>query len=242
MLRVNIISIFPGMFDALGYGIVNRAVEKQALEVVLMNPRDFASNRYRTIDDRPYGGGPGMVMMPEPLSKAIDTVTGPNKSGPVVYLSPKGRRMTQRDVELFAGMNEVTLIAGRYEGIDERIIQTRVDDELSIGDYVLAGGEFAAMVMIEAVARLLPGVLGNEDSAEQDSFTSGMLDYPHYTRPECFEGLKVPGVLLSGDHKKIDAWRKQQALAVTKERRPDLLINSGDESKLETDVETRKND
>lgn len=242
MLRVNIISIFPEMFDALGYGIVSRAVEKQALEVVLTNPRDFAKNRYRTVDDRPYGGGPGMVMMPGPLSAAIDAATGPEKTGPVVYLSPKGRRMTQRDVELFAEMNEVTLIAGRYEGIDERIIDTRVDDELSIGDYVLAGGEFAALVMIEAVARLLPGVLGNENSADQDSFTSGMLDYPHYTRPECFEGVTVPEVLLSGDHKKIDIWRKQQALTVTKERRPDLLQNSGDESKLETDVETRKND
>lgn len=230
MLKVNVISIFPEMFDALGYGIVSRAVEKQALEVVITNPRDFANNRYRTIDDRPYGGGPGMVMMPEPLSAAIDAVTGPVKIGPVVYLSPKGRRMTQPDVELFAKMKEVTLIAGRYEGIDERIIDTRVDDELSIGDYVLAGGEFAAMVMIEAVARLLPCVLGNEDSADQDSFSSGLLEYPHYTRPECFEGFKVPGVLLSGDHKKIDVWRKQQALAVTKERRPDLLASTDDQS------------
>ncbi len=242
MLRVNIISIFPEMFDALNYGIVSRAVDKQALEVVLRNPRDYAKNRYRTVDDRPYGGGPGMVMMPDPLCAAIDAVTGPEKAGPVVYLSPKGRRMTQRDVEAFADMNEVTLIAGRYEGIDERVIQTRVDDELSIGDYVLAGGEFAAMVMVEAVARLLPGVLGNEDSAEQDSFSSGMLDYPHYTRPEVFEDIKVPGVLLSGDHKKIALWRQQQALAVTKERRPDLLANSDDESKFETDVETRRND
>jgi len=242
MLKVNIISIFPEMFDALNYGIVSRAIDKQALEVVLQNPRDFALNRYRTVDDRPYGGGPGMVMMPEPLGAAIDAVTQPEKAGPVVYLSPKGRRMTQGDVEAFAEMNEVTLIAGRYEGIDERIIQTRVDDELSIGDYVLAGGEFAAMVMIEAMARLLPGVLGNEDSAEQDSFTSGMLDYPHYTRPECFEDLKVPGVLLSGNHKLIASWRRQQALVVTKERRPDLLESPDDESKLETDVETRKND
>jgi tRNA (guanine37-N1)-methyltransferase len=230
------------MFDALNYGIVSRAVDKQALEVVLQNPRDFAKNRYRTVDDRPYGGGPGMVMMPDPLCAAIDAASGSEKAGPVVYLSPKGRRMTQGDVEAFAEMNEVTLIAGRYEGIDERVIQTRVDDELSIGDYVLAGGEFAAMVMIEAVARLLPGVLGNENSADQDSFSSGMLDYPHYTRPELFEGIKVPDVLLSGDHKKIEHWRYQQALAVTKERRPDLLANSDDESKLETDVETREND
>lgn len=235
------------MFAALDYGIVSRAVEKQALEIALQNPRDFAKNRYRTVDDRPYGGGPGMVMMAEPLAAAIDALRKPDppeskKAGTVIYLSPKGRRMTQTDIESFAEKSEITLIAGRYEGIDERIIQTRVDDELSIGDYVLAGGEFAAMVMIEAVARLLPGVLGNQDSAQQDSFSSGMLDYPHYTRPECFENLKVPEVLLSGDHKKIAAWRQQQALTVTKERRPDLLASPDDESKLETDVETREND
>ncbi len=226
-LRINVISIFPEMFDALGFGMSGRALEKKAIDLCLTNPRDFAKNRYRTIDDRPYGGGPGMVMMAEPLSAAIDAVSGiktrGQSAGPVVYLSPKGRRMTQTDVELFAALPELTLIAGRYEGIDERVIQTRVDDEVSIGDYVLAGGEFAAMVLIEAVARLLPGVLGNDESAVQESFTSGILDYPHYTRPECFENLRVPEVLLSGDHKKIAAWRKQQALKVTKERRPDLL-------------------
>jgi tRNA (guanine37-N1)-methyltransferase len=227
-LRVNVISIFPEMFSALGFGMSGRAMEQKALELLLTNPRDFASNRYRTIDDRPYGGGPGMVMMAGPLSAAIDAATGELKdvkqrAGPVVYLSPKGRRMTQSDVAAFAKLSELTLIAGRYEGIDERVIQTRVDDEVSIGDYVLAGGEFAAMVLIEAIARLLPGVLGNDESAAQESFTSGILDYPHYTRPEYFENLKVPEVLLSGDHKKIKRWRQQQALKVTKERRPDLL-------------------
>jgi tRNA (guanine37-N1)-methyltransferase len=227
-LRVNVISIFPEMFGALGFGMSGRAMERKALELHLTNPRDFASNRYRTIDGRPYGGGPGMVMMVEPLSAAIDAATGEPKdgkqrAGPVVYLSPKGRRMTQTDVVAFAKLSELILIAGRYEGIDERVIQTRVDDEVSIGDYVLAGGEFAAMVLIEAIARLLPGVLGNDESAAQESFTSGILDYPHYTRPECFENMKVPEVLLSGDHKKIKRWRQQQALKVTKERRPDLL-------------------
>lgn len=226
-LRINVISIFPEMFDALGFGMSGRALDKKALDLYLTNPRDFAKNRHRTIDDRPYGGGPGMVMMAEPLSAAIDAVTKVKTlgqgAGPVVYLSPKGRRMTQTDVESFASLPELTLIAGRYEGIDERIIQTRVDDEISIGDYVLAGGEFAAMVLIEAIARLLPGVLGNNESAVQESFTSGILDYPHYTRPECFENLRVPEVLLSGNHKKIVTWRKQQALKVTKERRPDLL-------------------
>ena len=230
-LHVNVISIFPEMFDALGYGMSGRALNKKALALHLTNPRDFAKNRYRTIDDRPYGGGPGMVMMAEPLSAAIDAVSKVQNSqknqrksaGPVVYLSPKGRRMTQADVESFAALPELTLIAGRYEGIDERVIQTRIDDEVSIGDYVLAGGEFAAMVLIEAVARLLPGVLGNDESVIEESFTTGILDYPHYTRPECFENLRVPEVLLSGNHKKIAEWRQQQALKVTKERRPDLL-------------------
>lgn len=222
-LRVNIVSIFPEMFSALDYGMTGRAMDQGTLALRLTNPRDFASNAYRTVDDRPYGGGPGMVMMPVPLCAAIDHATGPAKAGPVVYLSPKGRRMTQRDVESFAELKELTLVAGRYEGIDERVIETRVDDELSIGDYVLAGGEFAAMVLIDAITRLLPGVLGNDESAQQDSFSSGILDYPHYTRPECFENLRVPEVLLSGDHKRIAAWRRQQALRVTQERRPDLL-------------------
>ena len=222
-LRVNVISIFPEMFSALDFGMSGRALENEALELKLTNPRDFASNRYRTVDDRPYGGGPGMVMMPGPLSAAIDAATGETRRGPVIYLSPKGRRLTQRDIEAFAELREFTLIAGRYEGIDERVIETRVDDEVSIGDYVLAGGEFAAMVVVEAVARLLPGVLGNDDSALQESFSSGLLDYPHYTRPECFEGLCVPDVLLGGDHSKIAAWRRRQALKITTERRPDLL-------------------
>ena len=229
-LKVNVISIFPEMFDSLQFGISGRAIQKQALQLGLINPRDFASNRYRTIDDRPYGGGPGMVMMAEPLCAAIDSISVAAKANaeavaPVIYLSPKGRQLTQTDIEAFAELDALTLISGRYEGIDERVIQTRVDDEISIGDYVLAGGEFAAMVIIEAVARLLPGVLGNAESAQQESFTSGLLDFPHYTRPETFEDLKVPEVLLSGNHEKIAAWRKQQALKVTKERRADLLEN-----------------
>lgn len=222
-LKVNVVSIFPAMFDALGFGMSGRALESGVLSLGLTNPRDFASNRYRTVDDRPYGGGPGMVMMPGPLSAAIDAAAGKPRQGPVIYLSPKGRRLEQSDIERYAGLKELTLVAGRYEGIDERVIETRIDEEISIGDYVLAGGEFAAMVVIEAIARLLPGVLGNEDSALQESFSSGLLDYPQYTRPECFEGLGVPKVLLGGDHGKIAAWRKRQALKITSERRPDLL-------------------
>ena len=222
-LKVNVISIFPEMFDALKLGIAGRAQAKKALTLALTNPRDFANNKHRSVDDRPYGGGPGMVMMAAPLCAAIDAATGKPKEGPVVYLSPAGRRMKQADVESFAKLSELTLVAGRYEGIDERVIQSRVDEELSIGDYVLAGGEFAAMVVIEAVARLLPDVLGNDESALQESFTSGKLDYPHDTRPEQFENLSVPKVLLSGNHEMIAKWRHQQALEITKERRPDLL-------------------
>ena len=222
-LRVNVISIFPEMFDALKLGMSGRALEQKLMRLVLINPRDFAKNRYRSIDDRPYGGGPGMIMMAEPLAAAVDAVVDVSPQGPVVYLSPKGRRLKQRDVEVFAKMSALTLIAGRYEGIDERVIETRVDDEISIGDYVLAGGEFAAMVMIEAVARLLPGVLGNDESAVFESFSTGLLDYPHYTRPEVFEGRPVPKVLLSGNHKKIASWRAEKALEATKQRRPDLL-------------------
>ncbi|MEE9447021.1 MAG: tRNA (guanosine(37)-N1)-methyltransferase TrmD [Arenicellales bacterium] len=227
-LNINVISIFPEMFDALNYGMASRAIDKQALALKLWNPRDYATNKHRTVDDRPYGGGPGMVMMAEPLCAAIDAATEVSqtdtvKAGPVIYLSPKGRRMTQNDVESLAALPNMSLIAGRYEGIDERIIESRVDDEISIGDYVLAGGEFAAMVLIEAVARLLPDVLGNDESAVQESFTSGMLDYPHYTRPVSFENMNVPEVLLSGNHQKIADWRAQQARQVTQARRPDLL-------------------
>ena len=230
-LRVNVISIFPEMFAALKLGMSGRALEQQAMQLVLTNPRDFAKNRYRTVDDRPYGGGPGMVMMAEPLAAAIDAAVNQSPNGPVIYLSPKGRRMHQVDVEAFAKKPALTLIAGRYEGIDERVIETRVDEEISIGDYVLAGGEFAAMVMIEAIARLLPGVLGNDESAIFESFSSGLLDYPHYTRPEVFEGLSVPKVLLSGNHKKIASWRAEKALEVTRESRPDLLEANLDELK-----------
>lgn len=222
-MKINVISIFPQMFEALDYGICGRAIQKKALELVLTNPRDFSDNAYRRVDDRPYGGGPGMVMMAPPLSAALDAVNSPHKTGPVIYLSPKGQQMVQTDVASFAEQDSITLLTGRYEGIDERIITSRVDQELSIGDYILAGGEFAAMVVIEAVVRLLPGVLGNEESAKQESFSDGLLEHPHFTRPESFEDMSVPEVLLSGDHQKIAAWRKQQALAISKIRRPDLL-------------------
>ena len=236
-MRIDIISLFPEMFAALsGYGIPSRALAKGAIEIELWNPRDFTTDRHRTVDDRPYGGGPGMVMMAEPLAKTLDHVKrqqqasgiGDELDSPVIYLSPQGEKLDQAKVEQLASLPALTLLAGRYEGIDERLIQSRVDTELSIGDYVLAGGEFPAMVLIEAMVRLMPGVLGNDLSAQQDSFGDTptgekLLDCPHFTRPEVFEGSRVPEVLLGGHHEMIRQWRHQQALERTRSRRPDLL-------------------
>ncbi len=211
------------MFEAVAeFGITRRAIDKGLLKLDLWDLRDYTKDRNKTVDDRPYGGGPGMLMKPEPLARCIDDARSSN-DGPVVYLTPQGDTLDQRQVEEFAGYAGLTLIAGRYEGIDERVIKTRVDQEVSVGDYVLAGGEFPAMILIEAITRLLPGALGNDLSARQDSFSNGLLDCPHYTRPECFEGLNVPEVLLSGDHERIRQWRLQQSIAKTRERRPDLL-------------------
>ncbi|WP_423909852.1 tRNA (guanosine(37)-N1)-methyltransferase TrmD [Candidatus Spongiihabitans sp.] len=222
-MEINVISIFPTMFDAvLEFGITRQAIEKGLLKLVLWNPRDYTEDQHRTVDDRPYGGGPGMLMKPEPLARCIDDARVSN-SGPVVYLSPQGDLLNQQLVEELADYAGLTLLAGRYEGIDERVIESRVDREVSIGDYVLAGGEIPAMTVIDAIARLLPSVLGNDLSARQDSFSNGLLDCPHYTRPECFEGLNVPQVLLNGDHEKIRQWRLNQSIAKTGEHRPDLL-------------------
>jgi tRNA (guanine37-N1)-methyltransferase len=192
------------------------------------NPRDFATDKHRTVDDRPYGGGPGMVMMVEPLRQAIQaakTQLGAQtaKKPKVICLSPQGRKLDQAGVEELAQADSLILIAGRYEGIDERLLQLEVDEEWSIGDYVLSGGELAAMVLLDAVVRTLPGVLGHSQSAVEDSFVAGLLDCPHYTRPENYEGLAVPNVLLSGNHEAIRRWRLQQSLGRTEQRRPDLL-------------------
>ena len=225
-MEINVISIFPKMFDAIvEYGITRKAIDSGLLNLNLWDLRDYSGNRHRTVDDRPYGGGPGMLMKPEPLARCIDAATE-SVAGPVVYLSPQGERLDQKLVEEFVGLSGLTMLAGRYEGIDERIIETRVDRQVSVGDYVLAGGELPAMVLIEAIARLLPGVLGNDLSAGQDSFSNGLLDCPHYTRPECFEGSNVPEVLLSGDHERIRRWRLEQSIAKTGERRPDLMNQS----------------
>ncbi len=229
-MEINVISIFPEMFDAITeYGITRNAVDKKALTLRRFDPRDFTEDRYRSVDDRPYGGGPGMLMKPEPLARCIDASLESNP-GPVVYLSPQGERLTQSLVEELSVLQGINLLCGRYEGIDERVIESRVDREISIGDYVLAGGELAAMVVIDAVTRLLPGVLGNDLSVAQDSFNNGLLDCPHYTRPESFENVRVPEILLSGDHEKIRQWRLNQSIARTRERRPELLkeFDSGD--------------
>lgn len=224
-MRIDVITLFPQMFDAVTeYGVTGRAVQRGILELHGWNPRDYATDNYRTVDDRPYGGGPGMVMLAQPLQEAIQAARAAHGGDArVIYLSPQGRTLNQQALQSLATGPGLILLAGRYEGIDERLIEAEVDEEWSIGDYVLSGGELAAMVMIDGIVRLLPGVLGHEGSAEQDSFVSGLLDCPHYTRPEQWQGQKVPEVLTSGDHKAIDRWRMKQALGRTYERRPDLL-------------------
>jgi tRNA (guanine37-N1)-methyltransferase len=223
VIRFHVVTLFPEMFAALTHsGISGRALESGLWSIGLWNPRDFTSDNYRTVDDRPYGGGPGMVMLAEPLEKALDAAKEAG-GGRVIYLSPQGRKLDHRKVMELAGGTAATLLCGRYEGIDERLIERRVDEELSIGDYVLSGGELAAMALIDAVVRQLPGALGHGQSAAQESFVGGLLDCPQYTRPELYRGAKVPEVLLSGHHENIRRWRLQQALARTWLRRPDLL-------------------
>jgi len=224
-MRIDVVTLFPAMFEAVaGHGITSRAIEKGILELAMVNPRDFTRDAHRTVDDRPYGGGPGMVMMVEPLRQAIRAARAASgEAVRVIYLSPQGRPLDQQALLSLSAQQRVVLVCGRYEGVDERLIQAEVDEEWSIGDYVLSGGELAAMVMIDGVTRLLPGALGHEDSASEDSFMHGLLDYPHYTRPERIDGMDVPSVLLSGDHEKIRRWRLKQSLGRTWLRRPELL-------------------
>ncbi len=235
-MRFDVVTLFPEMIaGACRYGVTGRAVERGQVELVTWNPRDFTHDRHRTVDDRPYGGGPGMVMRIEPLRDAIHAARAADpRAARVIYLSPQGRPLNQGMVQEAARSPRLILVAGRYEGVDERLVTREIDEEWSIGDYVLSGGELAALVVIDAVARLLPGVLHHEDSASQDSFMAGLLDHPHYTRPEEFEGQKVPAVLLSGDHQAIARWRLKQALGRTWIRRPDLL------ERLELNEEQRR--
>ena len=224
-MHIEVVTLFPESVAALlQFGVTGRAVERKLLQVGTSNPRDFATDRHKTVDDRPYGGGPGMVMKVETLRAAIHAAKSRAGAGAkVIYLSPQGRRLDQAAVREFAKQAALVLVAGRYEGIDERLIETEVDEEWSIGDYVLSGGELPALVMIDALARLIPGALNDGESAAQDSFENGLLDCPHYTRPEEIDGRRVPEVLLSGDHAAIRRWRMQQMLGRTWQRRPDLL-------------------
>ncbi len=223
-MRFDVISLMPAMYEALrGQGVTGRALQRSLCELVLWNPRDFTHDVHRTVDDRPYGGGPGMVMKIEPLGAALDAAKQAAPESRIAYLSPQGRRLDQGLIQSLAERSGLILIAGRYEGIDERLIEGRVDEEWSIGDYVLSGGDLAAMVLIDAVIRLQPGVLGDAESAQQDSYMNGLLDCPHYTRPEHFDGLSVPQVLLNGNHEAIRRWRLKQSLGRTWQRRPDLL-------------------
>ncbi|WP_394129728.1 tRNA (guanosine(37)-N1)-methyltransferase TrmD [Shewanella maritima] len=224
---LGVVTLFPEMFRAVtDFGVTGRAVKNGLLEVHTWNPRDFTHDRHNTVDDRPYGGGPGMLMMVQPLRDAIHAAkAAADDRAKVIYLSPQGRKLDQRGASELAKSDSLILVCGRYEGIDERIIQAEVDEEWSIGDYVLSGGELPAMTLIDSVARLVPGVLGKQASAEQDSFSEGLLDCPHYTRPENLDGMTVPAVLLSGDHEKIRLWRLQQSLGRTFLRRPELFEN-----------------
>lgn len=227
-MRIDILTLFPEMFDSpLNSSILKRARDNGIVDIVLTNIRDFSTDSYRKVDDKPYGGGPGMVMMPGPVFDCFEHVQKlSSEKGRVILLTPQGRRFDQQKAIELSGESRIILIAGKYEGFDERIRIGLGAEQISIGDYVLNGGELAAMVIIDAVVRLLPGALGDDDSNKDESFSSGLLEYPQYTRPEVFRGMKVPDVLLSGDHAKIAQWRRQQALERTKKQRPDLLKNN----------------
>ncbi|MEW8508622.1 MAG: tRNA (guanosine(37)-N1)-methyltransferase TrmD [Candidatus Thiodiazotropha sp.] len=240
-MRFDLVTLMPAMFNALTKeGVVARAIARRLAEIELWNPRDYTKDVHRTVDDRPYGGGPGMVMKYQPLQQAIESALKASPEARVIYLSPQGERFDQRRAKAVAEARQpLLLIAGRYEGVDERIIERYVDEEWSIGDYVLSGGELAAMVVLDAVIRLIPGTLGDADSAQQDSFMDGLLDCPHYTRPVEIDGMSVPPVLQGGNHDAIRCWRLQQALKRTLERRPDLLRDrrmSADEEKLLAEI------
>ncbi len=224
MFRAGVVTLFPQMFCAIAeHGVTRKAIECGLLKLDTFNPRDYTTDHYRSVDDRPYGGGPGMVMMAGPVRAAIRVAKQALPDAGVIYMSPQGRPMKQQDVIAFAERDALIFLAGRYEGIDERVIEQDVDEQWSVGDYVLSGGELPAMIMIDAITRCIPGVLGNAGSALADSFYYGMLDYPHYTRPENADGQGVPAVLLSGHHEAIRKWRLQQALGRTWKHRPDLL-------------------
>ena len=240
-MKLGVVTLFPDMFTAIsGYGISGRAFDNNLLSLECWNPRSFTTDVHQTVDSRPYGGGPGMVMMAEPLRDALHAARAALPKAKVIYLSPQGRTLDQRAVESFAAREELILLCGRYEGVVERLLALEVDEECSIGDYILSGGELPAMVLIDAMIRVLPNALGHAESAKQDSFSSGLLDFPQYARPEVYDGVPVPRVLLSGHHEQIRRWRLQQALHRTRERRPELLerkpLNKEENTLLNTPI------
>jgi tRNA (guanine37-N1)-methyltransferase len=223
-MRFDIVTIFPEIFRGVfESGIVRRAIENAIIEIGIHDLRDFTSDRHRQVDDRPFGGGAGMVLKPEPLFRAIEAITHGAKGVATIMLTPQGRLFNQRLAEEFAARDRIVLVCGRYEGVDERVIESAVTDEISIGDYVLSGGEIAAMVLVDAVTRLLPGALGCDESPQRESFSNGLLDYPQYTRPAEYRGMNVPEVLLSGNHSEIERWRLRKSIEKTLRRRPDLI-------------------
>jgi len=229
MIKIDVITIFPEIFDGItAFGVVKEAFKKNLCKLNIYNLRDFSDYKHGRVDDRPYGGGTGMVLMPEPLDKAVNFIRKKNEVGnkekqKTLLLTPRGNKLNQAGLKCLAGLENIILICGRYEGVDQRVIESLVDLELSIGDYVLTGGEVPAMVIIDGVIRLLPGVVGKEESLKTESFENNLLDYPQYTRPEIFKGMSVPGVLVSGNHKKIKKWRKEKSLEITRTKRPDLF-------------------
>ncbi|TLU66901.1 tRNA (guanosine(37)-N1)-methyltransferase TrmD [Thalassotalea litorea] len=242
--RLEVISLFPEMFHAITeFGVTGRAIRNGLIEFHTRNPRDFAHDKHSTVDDRPYGGGPGMLMMVQPLRDAIHAAReAAGGEAHVIYMSPQGRKLDQAGVRELSQYKNIVLIAGRYEGIDERLIESEIDEEWSIGDYVLSGGEIPAMTVIDALARFVPGVLGHNQSAEQDSFSDGLLDCPHYTRPEVLDDKSVPKVLLSGDHERIRKWRLEQSLERTWTRRPELLTDlalTDEQEKMLRDIKAK---
>jgi len=223
-VRIDVITLFPEMVEqVVKYGVVGRAADQSLISLECWNPRSYTLDKHRTVDDRPYGGGPGMLMKVQPLEETIQAVREKNPLAQLVYLSPQGKPVDQDMLSKQVNAGSVIFLCGRYEGIDERLVQQEVDQEWSIGDYIISGGELAAMVCIDAMTRLIPGALGHEQSAQQDSFSDGLLDYPHYTRPEEYKGVKVPEVLMNGNHRHIEDWRERQSLGRTWQRRPDLL-------------------
>lgn len=219
-MKFDVLTLFPEMFDVLKQSIIGRAQEKELIDINLVNIRDFSNDKHKKVDDTPYGGGAGMVMMPDVVDRAYQSVK--TTESKVIYMSPQGKTLNQKKVEDLAKEKHLIILCGHYEGIDQRVLDKIVDEEISIGDYVLTGGEIPAMVLIDSVSRYIEGVL-KEDSIKEESFSNGLLEYPQYTRPEIFDGKKVPEILLSGHHEKINEWRKQKSLEITKQKRPDLL-------------------